>query len=69
MATGTQNKTASVVLNVVSPKKGSVRFDADPGEQDPVVNAIYLERKAAAKHFGISDLNKVAGIKVTVEVL
>lgn len=61
--------TATQTLNVVTPKKHSVRFDADPTDKQPMFTGIYLSRAAASKLLLTDNLDAVKGIEIAVKIL
>lgn len=68
MATPSQKpKAATVELRVVKAKKGSVRFETADDVKDAIVDNVYVDRLAAMKALGIEDLDKLKGVKVTIE--
>ena len=64
-----ETKSTTFTLRKVLPKKNSVRFDAADGDPEPLINGAYASRLVAMKELGITDLEKVNGLKITVEVL
>lgn len=59
-------KSTSVDLKVVEPKKGSCRFSL-PKDATGIVTNIYVDRLEAMKQLGIEDLDKLAGVRITIE--
>lgn len=59
----------AVSMTDVSPKGGSVRFDADESlkAKDKAVSNVYISREAA-KAAGIRNLDEAVGVEVIVRV-
>ena len=58
---------ATLKLTTVVPKKHSVRFDTD--EDDPLTNAIYINKEQAKELLGTKNLEKEKGIEITIRLI
>lgn len=60
-------KTATQTLKKKAPKKNSVLFESN--DPDGMFSAVYLLRRGASEKLGISDLEKVSEIEITVKAV
>jgi hypothetical protein len=67
MAKNNDTKTITQTMKLRSPKKGSVLYDST--DQNPLFQSVYLMRKAAEELLGISDLDKVQAIEISVKAV
>ena len=65
----TSKKSHTQILTRPDPKKHSVLFHEETTDAEPMFKGLYLMRDAARKLLNVDNLDKVDGIKVTVEIL